>query len=454
MTEAVSDLPVLFAAAMARIGPFEPGPHLAVAVSGGADSMALLLLASAWAQARGGLVSALSVDHGLRAASATETRLVASWCQERGIAHATLVWEGAKPDRGIQARARVARYALLEQWCRDAGVLHLLLGHHRDDQAETMAMRAAMKSGPAGLAGMAAISERRDVRLLRPLLRLGKQDLMGWLLGQGQPWLEDPSNRDPRFQRTRLRIGKVSRPPEAPSTARGDADRALAQILARIAAIHPEGWVRLELGGLRALAPGGVADVLRRTVLAVAGALYPPRGSGLSDCATWVAGSATPAVRTLAGFRLVLGAQYLDVVRECAALPSAAVRFAAGELIWDRRFRVRSSPLAHDELSCAVAAGLSRARHARVAVARRAAVALPAHRGVDGTVTLPHVFYGRGLPTLVSVPTFDVTFRPHLALGGAAFAGPQAVSLSSMLSMHADATASQPHRPSKSLEPQ
>lgn len=454
MTASAVDLPRSFADAMACIGGFEPAPHLAVAVSGGSDSMALLLLAKIWAGECGGQVTALTVDHGLRPGSREESRRVASWCRERTVTHIELSWEGPKPRTGIQARARAARYALLEGWCHDAGVLHLLVAHHRDDQAETIAMRAAMKSGPEGLAGMAAIAERRDIRLLRPLLAVAKRDLQKWLRTEGQSWLEDPSNRDPRFTRSRLRMRTTALAPWTPVSSRGDRDRALAAALALIATIHPEGWVRLELAGLLKLPLQMVADLLRRVVLTVAGGAYPPRSSGLRDCAAWVVDTRVAAVRNLAGCRLSRGTIFVDFVRESAAVTQSVTSAMGGEILWDRRFRVRKRGDDPDSSARVVTAGPTGAGKGGSNAARRAAAMLPVLRGVDGGVALPHVFYGRGLPTLVSVPTFDVTFRPHLALGGAAFAGLQAAKLSSMFPVPADAIASQPHRPSKSVEPQ
>ncbi|MGZ8996242.1 MAG: ATP-binding protein, partial [Rhodospirillales bacterium] len=115
---------------MAALGPFEAGPTLAVAVSGGADSMALCLLADTWARGRDGGVLALIVDHGLRAGSADEAARTASRLAARDIDSEILVWSGAKPIAAIQARARQARYRLLADRCREQGVLHLLIGHH------------------------------------------------------------------------------------------------------------------------------------------------------------------------------------------------------------------------------------------------------------------------------------------------------------------------------------
>nr|WP_083901585.1 tRNA lysidine(34) synthetase TilS [Azospirillum sp. B4] len=140
----------LFARLMAPLGPFETAPVLAVGVSGGRDSLALTLLAHRWAQARGGRIQAFTVDHALRPESAAEAAQVARWLAARGIDHAILTWEGPKPATGLQAAARQARYALLAAACRERGILHLCLAHHREDQAETVALRRKGAVVPTG----------------------------------------------------------------------------------------------------------------------------------------------------------------------------------------------------------------------------------------------------------------------------------------------------------------
>lgn len=126
-------------AALAALGGFEAAPLVAVAVSGGPDSLALAILADRWARARGGEICALSVDHRLRPDSAEEIRRLAGWLAARGVRHDVLVRAGPKPASGIQAAARAARYRLLAAWCREHGCLHLLTAHHRDDQVEQAA---------------------------------------------------------------------------------------------------------------------------------------------------------------------------------------------------------------------------------------------------------------------------------------------------------------------------
>jgi tRNA(Ile)-lysidine synthase len=210
-TDAAAGAPLTgdeFARLLAPLGPFEPAPHLAVAVSGGADSLALALLADFWARERGGSVTALTVDHRLRPGSTDEAERVRAWLSARGIAHRILTWLGPYPLTDLQAAARAARYRLLADWCRDAGVLHLLIAHHRDDQAETLLLRLGRGSGAAGLAGMAALVEQPDCRLLRPFLSVPPARLRATLDALDQPWIEDPSNRNPVFARVRLRVAR------------------------------------------------------------------------------------------------------------------------------------------------------------------------------------------------------------------------------------------------------
>jgi len=197
-----------FSSLMARFAPFERQPRLAVACSGGADSMALTLLADHWARGEGGAVTALIVDHGLRPDSANEANETASRLKSRGIAHQILKREGEVPAGDIEAFARDARYRLFEQWCGENGVLHLLVAHHRDDQAETFLLRLARGSGLDGLAGMAPESARRNFRLLRPLLGVPRDRLKATLEQAGLDFAEDPMNSDPAYARVRLRAAR------------------------------------------------------------------------------------------------------------------------------------------------------------------------------------------------------------------------------------------------------
>lgn len=187
------------------IGFFEPKPDIAVAVSGGADSMALLLLLKFWVEARNGSVIALTVNHGLRPEAAKEAAWVSGECKRHGIEHHTLTYQGNKPTAAIQEKARDIRYTLLTDWCRAHDVLHLFTAHHAGDQVETLFFRLARGSGLSGLAGIPVVSLRNGVRLIRPLLGFNKAELMQFLETLNQKWIEDPSNQNPAYTRTHIR---------------------------------------------------------------------------------------------------------------------------------------------------------------------------------------------------------------------------------------------------------
>ncbi|WP_127092047.1 tRNA lysidine(34) synthetase TilS [Aquabacter cavernae] len=187
--------------------PFETHDHVLIALSGGPDSTALLLLAQDWLMARGEgpLLSAATVDHGLRPAARVEAEAAGAVCARLGVPHAILDWVGDKPKSGIQEAARIARYDLLLAHARAVGAGALAVAHTLDDQAETILFRLACGSGPAGLAGMRPSSVRAGVTLLRPLLEVPKARLVGHLDARGIAYARDPSNLDPRHARPRLR---------------------------------------------------------------------------------------------------------------------------------------------------------------------------------------------------------------------------------------------------------
>jgi tRNA(Ile)-lysidine synthase len=195
-------------ATLARLfAGLEPYKRVALAVSGGPDSMALMLLFAR----HGRLISrfsdtvVLTVDHGLRASSADEALDVARRAEGLGFSHETLVWQGPKPATGIQAAARAARYALLAEAARRHGCDVLAVAHTEDDQAETFLLALARGSGVYGLAGMPATRDLGGLTLIRPLLQVAKADLVALLRREGEPFAKDPSNLNERYARARLR---------------------------------------------------------------------------------------------------------------------------------------------------------------------------------------------------------------------------------------------------------
>ncbi|UYV37975.1 tRNA lysidine(34) synthetase TilS [Rhodobacteraceae bacterium D3-12] len=179
--------------------------RIGVAVSGGGDSMALLCLVTDWAKENGAVISAVTVDHGLRPEAAAEAAGVAAFCAARRTPHEVLRWDGWDGKGNVQSAARAARYRLIAGWAKANDVEAVCLGHTRDDQAETFLMRLARKAGSDGLRGMADTFEREGVQWLRPLLQADREDLRGYLRRQDVAWVEDPSNEDRRFDRVKAR---------------------------------------------------------------------------------------------------------------------------------------------------------------------------------------------------------------------------------------------------------
>jgi tRNA(Ile)-lysidine synthase len=176
---------------------------LGIAVSGGPDSLALLLLAGA---ARPGRVEAATVDHALRPESRAEAEMVAGLCERLGIPHAILTAEWAeRPQSALQERARIERYRLLGLWATERGISALLTAHHADDQAETLVMRLNRGSGVRGLAGMRAVRRLGEVDLVRPLLSWRRSELERMCVDAGVQPVRDPSNENESFERVRVR---------------------------------------------------------------------------------------------------------------------------------------------------------------------------------------------------------------------------------------------------------
>jgi tRNA(Ile)-lysidine synthase len=432
-----------FAALVAPLGPFERSPTIAVAVSGGADSMALCLLAAGWARRRRGRAVALTVDHGLRSGSAGEARQVGAWLGARGIEHHILRWRGEKPTRGVQAPARAARYRLLAAWCRRRRVLHLFLAHQLEDQAETLIGRLGRGSGVDGLAAMAPLSESHGLRLVRPLLGVSKARLGATLERRRQPWIEDPANRDPVHLRVRIRRALEVLEPQGLSperlaaTARrlGRARAALeteaTALLAAAATLHPAGFCLLEPEPLAA-APAEVGlRALVRVLMCVGGAAYPPRLEGLERLFEALTAAGPGVARTLAGCRIVTAGPRLLICREAAAAREIVDLCSGQERLWDRRFAVRVAPAAAAERRLRVRR-LGRAGWAEV-VARRgdlrrspipgiARPSLPSLWDVDGVVSVPHLQFIRPGSDGGEGHRLSAVFRPAQALSPATFA--------------------------------
>lgn len=208
--------------------------HLLLAVSGGPDSLALLITVAGWLNRAGrkARVSIATVDHGLRAESTAEAEAVARISAGLGLSHATLPWRGEKPERGIQEAARAARYRLLADHAAAIDADCIVTAHHRDDQAETVLMRLAAGSGIAGLAAMRPrVAAAPGLALVRPFLAFPKPRLVATVAAACLAAADDPSNRNPAYARARLR----SRGARAAAQALGLTPERLVRLAARAA---------------------------------------------------------------------------------------------------------------------------------------------------------------------------------------------------------------------------
>lgn len=271
----------------------EPPKRLAVAVSGGSDSTALLVAMAEWACAQEVALYPVTVNHGLRAEAGEEAQSVARLCAALDLSHKTLQWQGWGGRGNLPDAARRARYDLMADWALGEGVRDLVLGHTQNDQAETFVMRLARGAGLDGLAGMSARTKREGMLLHRPFLGLARETLRDFLRLNEISWSDDPSNEDTKYARVKTRAA------------------------------------------LDALTAAGVE---METLAKVTGYLREARQT--------LAHEGEPM--TLHGCRVLLTADRIRVTREWAAV--AGLQSEPGE-IWDGRWRVNGPFTPEDRVS-------------------------------------------------------------------------------------------------------
>ena len=439
----VIDLDTLLGAA----GQFESSPHIAVAVSGGADSMALALLVARWANSLGGRTTGLIVDHGLRPGSAADARQVAGWLDRRGIESRILKWRGEKPETGIQAAARDARYRLLTAWCRRHDVYHLLVGHHLEDQAETFVLRLERGSGLDGLAAMPVVTELPWYRIVRPLLGLTRAELRDFLAAENQDWIEDPSNCDTAFSRVRVRraltaLGsgrhgdnKVNRRLAAAASrlghARHELARGTARLLARTVTIYPAGHAIVDMTTI-AGAPSEISRrALSRIVTCIGGRTYAPRLERLERLHARVAHGELGQGATLGGCLLSPRQNGVLVAREPKAIREQLEVRVPGEVIWDGRFRLSLRSANSRRWGTLVVAALGREgwsqlaekrpEYRKISIPGLVRHGLPALWSNGLLVGVPHLGYRAGTSSATPEIRCEARFWPRQSLAGAEF---------------------------------
>ncbi|MDA7599652.1 tRNA lysidine(34) synthetase TilS [Alphaproteobacteria bacterium] len=333
--------------------PTGTSPALITALSGGADSTALCLLAARYAKAHGLAHWAIIIDHGLRDNSRQEAARVAQRMQDRGIKADIITIEQPHDGGGIQEWARTMRYdALLDQVRQsDAGNACLLLAHHAGDQAETIAMRLARGSGLTGLAGMVAHSRMGDVTVLRPMLTWPASYSRQICASLDCGYEDDPSNLDRRFDRVRTRqmLASLEQSDISPSmsqqlTRLGGLAGRLCKAVDRpldsyLPALHPAGYALLDTAALEALSPALWNRVITRLLGMVAAGHYPPSRKALAILHDRIgAGKAG----TLGGGKFTPKGDGYLVTREIGRTPPRQ-RIEAGRMVlFDNLWRFRA----------------------------------------------------------------------------------------------------------------
>lgn len=318
---------------------------LGLAVSGGGDSVALMHLATDYARRHDLPLRVVTVDHGLRAESADEADFVSRIAGRLGVAHETLHWQGWDGQGNLQAAARQARYGLIGEWARGHGLSHVALGHTRDDLAETFLMRLARGAGVDGLSSMVGHWRMDGINWLRPLLACARDDLRVYLRAGGVAWCEDPSNKDMRFERVRMReaLDELAR--------LGLTSARLAEVAGHLAQAREALDVQT-----RAAARSCLQTDLGDVVIDVTALSREPadiRRRLLTQALLWVNSAAfAPRARKLAAFTGLLLKRRKTTLQGCLVLPApegvrlcreyAAVASLSGptHLPWDGRWRL------------------------------------------------------------------------------------------------------------------
>ena len=329
--------------------------HFALAVSGGADSLSLLVLAAEAKQKNKHWdFSVLTVNHGFRAAAVQETRYVSKLAKAMGLPCKILTHKGAIPEKDIQSTARDIRYGLMFEWCVKNKVTYLLTAHHLEDQAETFLLRLARGSGLDGLSGMQSIRNYEGVALLRPFLDIPRERLHQTTVKAGLDPISDPSNSNQRFARVRIR-NKMELLSEEGMTAARLADTAgrllqARQALEQVTENFMQSAVQLDEYGIAYLAYASLRDqpedILRRTInkLLTPHGGYPPRAESVQRILDDVFLKPRPPKeggKTVNGFVLRFRRDGLLIFREISGLPEPIVIKPAGFCVWDNGISVR-----------------------------------------------------------------------------------------------------------------
>lgn len=391
-----------FAEALGQlIGPDFP-KTLGLAVSGGGDSMAMLALAHAWARVWGVQLSVATVDHGLRRESAKEAAMVARECATLGHPHTTLHWDWDGKGN-VQDQARRARLHLLSEWCD--GFDHVLMGHTADDVAETFLIRLARGSGVDGLSAMAPRRTVTGFEIIRPCLEMTRAELRHYVDTLHVPYVDDPSNEDPKFERVKARqmllkladLGLAAHHIRDTAQRLSRASNALraraSEVADRIAREDAQGVVQFDRAGFQAVEQETQMRLLAAACMWVSVAEYRPRAASLESLLDRLLAGGSG---TLLGAKAETSANVIFVFREFQATRGQLAMSEDAVNTWDQRWEITGFGVDGTHVQALGDEVKAIENWREFGLPRAALMALPAIWSGEDLICAPTLGHGRG----------------------------------------------------------
>lgn len=397
---------------------------LAIAVSGGVDSVAMLFLASSWAQNSGAQLFVFSVNHNLRVQAADDVRYVEYLAKKLGAKFCALSWSPGEDKSALQERARQGRYDLMTEKCRELGIDVLLTAHHFDDVLETYLMRKEKKSGIFGLSSSASYFHN-NIRVLRPLFNFFKNELIEFLLEKNISWCEDASNQSDLYERNRARkkISALSVVDKANlvEEVKGVNEKALLlneQLILAMAEslqVNNYGFAKIDLRRLDNFCQDVKIQIFNYALTVISGKVATPRFRNIEKLLEKITDFENMK-SSLHGCVIKKKGSVMWIFREQSAIEDN-VRLLNGKLYWDNRFLVKvGSRLAishltfdeyvqiKDKIDLKNLAKISDNNHKLILFT------LPVIKNLEKVVAIPHISY---YDEFNLDEDLEITFRPR-----------------------------------------
>ncbi len=344
----------VFFKTMNSLGPYEKNPHLAVAVSGGSDSLCLAILAKKWVNIKGGRITALIVDHGLRKSSGQESRKTLKLLKKQKILSHHFKWElSKKPKNSVQEKAREFRYNIFEEWCYKKNIKYLLIAHHFEDQKETFIMRLNSNSNVYGLACMPKVLLKKEIKILRPLLDLKKKDIIDYLKEKKINWIEDPSNNSLKYSRNRLRkiLPKLEEKGLTDSNFRRILKRAQKERkkieskfsfwLIENVRIDTFGYAAVDFRNLKLLDKNDFIFIFSKLLNMISGLFYTPKSKYVYNFYKKIKSNEIINKTNLGGCHIFFLKKKMYICREIFKKSrKQEINFQFNKIVWDNRFEI------------------------------------------------------------------------------------------------------------------